>query len=232
MIDLSIVLPVYNERETIESVLKEWKKQLAKSKVSYQFIVCEDGSSDGTSELLRKIQPKYQLVLDQKETRRGYGGAVIDGIVTAKSKYILSIDSDGQCDPADFPKIWNIREKADIVIGWRVKRADAVQRKIFSGAFKAYFRLLFPTTIHDPSAPFVLYKKRKVMPYLEYYRYLREGFWWGFIATAVKTKMSVIEVPINHRLRTNGETVVYKPNKIPGIAVRNLFGLTRLALAK
>jgi len=232
MIDLSIVLPVYNERETIESVLKEWKKQLTKTDVSYQFIVCEDGSSDGTSELLRKIKDKYQLVLDQKETRRGYGGAVIDGIVRAKSKYILSIDSDGQCDPADFPTVWEMKKKADIIIGWRVNRADALQRKIFSGAFKTYFKLLFPTPIHDPSAPFVLYEKKKVMPYLEYYRYLKEGFWWGFIAAAVKTRMSVVETPINHRLRANGETVVYKPEKIPGIAIRNLIGLTKLALAR
>lgn len=232
MKDLAIVLPVYNEKETIESVLKEWKKELAKYKLTYQFVVCEDGSKDGTSELLKKIKSKYDLLLNQKKSRRGYGGAVIDGIVEAKTRYILSIDSDGQCDPKDFGKFWKRKDKADILIGWRVNRADALQRKIFSGAFKAYFKLLFPTKIHDPSAPFVLYKKRQVLPYLNYFRYLKEGFWWGFVGTAVKKKMTIVEIPINHRLRANGETVVYKTEKIPGIAIRNLVGLSKLALVE
>lgn len=232
MSKVSIVLPVYNERKTIEPVLKEWGRELGKIGISHEFVVCEDGSTDGTGEFLRKIKKKYKLSLNQKEGRRGYGGAVIDGIKTAKSPYILSIDSDGQCDPKDFKKFWDSREKADIIIGWRTDRADAMQRKLFSFMFKTVFKSLFPTAIHDPSAPFVLYKKKTVLPYLNYYRYLKEGFWWGFVGTAVKKKLTLHELPMNHKKRLNGETVVYKTEKIPSIAFRNLVGLFKLKLAK
>ena len=232
MSKVSIILPVYNERKTIEPVLREWSRELKKLKVSFEFVVCEDGSTDGTSEFLKKIKPKYNLSLDQKKSRRGYRGAVIDGIKTAKSQWLLSIDSDGQCDPKDFGKFWKNKNKAEILIGWRTDRADAIQRKIFSFFFKTVFKLLFPIGIHDPSAPFVLYKKKTVLPYLKYYRYLKEGFWWGFIGTAVKKGLSVFELPMNHRVRLNGETVVYKTEKIPSIAFRNLVGLARLKFAR
>jgi glycosyltransferase involved in cell wall biosynthesis len=225
---VSIIFPVYNEKETIEHVLKEWEIEFIKQKVIYEFVVCEDGSTDGTSEFLKKIKEKYNLNLNQAKKRRGYGGAVIDGIRSAKYKYLLSIDSDGQCDPKDFTKFWKNRNKADILIGWRTIRADAIQRKLFSTLFKIVFKILFPTTIHDPSAPFVLYKKKTILPYLKYYKFLKEGFWWGFIGTAVKKNLTIYELPINHRNRLNGETVVYKANKIPSIAIRNLIGLFKI----
>ena len=142
----------------------------------------------------------------------------------------MSIDSDGQCDPSDFSKFWENRNRADIIIGWRTERADAIQRKVFSYLFKSVFKLLFPTQVHDPSAPYVLYKKKTILHYLKYYKFLIEGFWWGFIGTAVKKGLTVYELPINHRERLNGESVVYKINNVPGIALRNLVGLIKLKL--
>lgn len=229
---LSIVLPVYNERDSIEIVLKEWKNTLQKLKISYAFVICEDGSTDGTSTFLKKIKKKYNFQLSQVKKRRGYGGAVIDGIMLAKSTYILSIDSDGQCDPQDFSKIWNKKSKADVIIGWRKKRADAFQRKIFSKLFFTLHKILFFHNIHDPSAPFVLYKKETVFPYLKYLRYLKEGFWWGFIGMCIKKRLSLYEIKINHKFRLKGDTVVYKANKIPSIAIRNIMGLFKLKFSK
>lgn len=232
MDDLAVILPVYNERGTVEKVLQEWKKELNKYKIKYRFIICEDGSTDGTSQLLKKIQKKYQLILNQVKHRRGYGKAVLDGIKSANSKYILNIDSDGQCHPKDFSKFWRNKDKADIIIGWRRKRADPFHRKIFSFMFKCVFKILFPTKIHDPSAPFVLYKRKTILPYLKhhlkYLQYLKEGFWWGFIGTAVKKKLIIYEIPINHRKRLKGKTVVYKPGKILSIGFKNLIGLIML----
>lgn len=228
MDDLNIILPVYNEKDTIEIVLKEWRNELDKFNFKYHFIICEDGSTDGTKELLKKIKKNYNLILNQKQKRRGYGGAVIDGIKTANSRYILSIDSDGQCDPKDFGKFWKNKDKADVIIGWRKKRADPPQRKIFSLMFKIIFKLLFPTSIHDPSCPFVLFKKKTIDPHLKYLVFLKEGFWWGFVGMCAKKKLSICEIPINHRKRLRGDTVVYKTNKIPSIAFRNLIGLVKL----
>jgi dolichol-phosphate mannosyltransferase len=232
MIQLSVILPVHNEKNSIEKVLKEWKRELDKQKIEYLFIVCEDGSTDGTKDLLAKLQKKYPLGLNQKQKRRGYGTAVIDGIKSADSEYVLCIDSDGQCDPDDFSKFWNNKEKTHVTIGWRKKRADPLQRRIFSLLFKTVFIILFPTNIHDPSAPFVLFKKQKIMPYIKHLVHLKEGFWWGFVGMCTKKNLSIYERQINHRERTSGTTQVYKLNKILGISIRNLIGLFKLKLAK
>lgn len=228
MNQLSVILPVYNEKETLGKVLKEWKKELELLNISHQFIICEDGSTDGTKELLSKIQKKYKLIINQKKERRGYGGAVIDGMKESNSRYILSIDSDGQCDPADFEAFWQARKQADVIIGWRTARADALQRKIFSFFFKSAFKLMFPTSLHDPSAPFVLYQKKTFIPYLYQLSFLKEGFWWGFVGTCIRRGINLYELPINHRERFAGDTQVYHLKKIPSIAIRNLVGLIRL----
>lgn len=229
-LDLNVILPVYNERETIESVLIEWEKELKKIGIKYKFIVCEDGSNDGTSKFLRSIKKKYQLILDQKLYRRGYGGAVIDGIMKADSKYILSIDSDGQCDPKDFKKFWKHKNMSDIIIGYRIKRADPLKRIIFSNLFGLVFRTLFPSNekIIDPSCPYLLYKKETVLPLINYFKYLKEGFWWGFIGASFKHNLSIYQIPVKHRERAFGETVVYQNNKIVSIAIRNLIGIFKL----
>ena len=232
MINLSVILPVYNERRSIEKVIQEWQKELNKYKIDYQMIICEDGSTDGTTEFLKKIKKKYNLTLNQSKERRGYGKAVISGIKISQSKYILSIDSDGQCDPKDFNKFWKQKNKADVIIGWRTKRADPLQRRIYSFFFKVLFKLLFPVDIHDPSCPYVLYQREQIMPHLKYLKFLKEGFWWGFIGTAYKKNFSIHEIPINHRKRFQGDTVVYKINRIPSIVFRNILGLVRLKIKK
>jgi len=228
---LSIILPVHNEKESIERVLLEWIEEIKKHVYSYSFIICEDGSTDGTKELLHKLRKKYNLILEQKQYRRGYGQAVIDGIETATSDYILCIDSDGQCDPLDFKKFWEHRDIKDVVIGRRIFRADPFQRKVFSRLFKTFFSLLFPTHIKDPSAPFVLFKKQTVKAHLSYLIYLKEGFWWGFVGMCVKKNLSLHEIPITHRKRLVGNTKVYQLNHIASIALRNILGLIQMRLS-
>jgi len=232
MDDLTVILPVYNEKESVERVIKEWATELNKCSVRYHLMVCEDGSTDGTKQVLERIKKQYRLILNQQGTRRGYGNAIVDGLKATVSRYVLCIDSDGQCDPRDFRKFWLYRNQSLVLIGWRTKRADVAQRKVFSFLFKTLFSLLFPLSIHDPSAPFVLCQTTAIIPHLRYLTFLREGFWWGFIGMCMKKDLMVREIPIRHRPRFNGNTQVYTINKIPAIAVKNIIGLILLKLAK
>jgi len=232
MKDLSIVLPVYNEVTSIARVLKEWNDVIESLGLRYEFIICEDGSTDGTKELLEELKNEYPIRLSQNNSRRGYGRAVIEGITLADTEYVFCTDSDGQCDPEDFKTFWQKRKEADVLIGWRTHRQDSLLRKVYSGLFKRIFKLLFPSNLHDPSAPFVLFRKEKVINYLNYLSYLREGFWWGFIGMCHKKNLSVKEIPINHRLRIDGGTRVFVFSRIFDIAYRNVLGLIKLRLAK
>jgi len=226
--NLSIIFPVYNEAGSIEKVIQEWIFKLNKLGVNYQIILCEDGSTDGTSQIVKNLKDIYGLTLNQKANRRGYGKALIDGIKAAKFDNILCADSDGQCDPNDLRKFLEAFGTAEVLIGQRVRRADAISRIIYSTVFGMLFYKLFPIEIHDPSAPFTLFSRKRFLKLSHYLLYLEEGFWWGFVATCVKKNVSIKEIQINHRKRFDGDTQVYKPSKIFKVALRNVIGLFRL----
>jgi glycosyltransferase involved in cell wall biosynthesis len=232
MLELNIILPVHNEVNCIGNVLQEWKDEVEKLDISYGFVICEDGSTDGTKELLIKLKDKFPISLSQKDARRGYGKAVVDGIKMADSHFTLCIDSDGQCDPKDFNEFWRNRDAADVLIGWRTDRQDTFLRKLYSGSFKKIFNMLFSSGLHDPSAPFVLFNKQNIVNNLKYLFFLQEGFWWGFVAMCHKKNLKVKEIPIDHRLRKDGGTRVFIFSKIFNIALRNIAGLIKLKLAK
>ncbi len=231
MDDLTVILPVYNEKDSLPLVLKEWKKILTGLRIPYHFLICEDGSTDGTKIVLQHMKKRYNLILNQKNSRRGYSKALVDGIMSARTLFFLFIDSDGQCDPKDFPKFWKKRDRTPVLIGWRVIRVDPWQRLLFSSYFKLLFRFLFPNALHDPSAPFVLCRRKTILPLARYLTHLKEGFWWGFVGTCLKKHIAIAELPINHRARIKGETQIYKFSAIGQIAIRNSIGLFKLKFA-
>lgn len=231
MYDLNVILPVYNERQSIHKIIVDWSKELNKYNFSYHLLICEDGSSDGTQILLDKLKKTYPIILFSHKKRLGYGKAIINGIKHARSKYILCVDSDGQYDPKDFSKFWYNKDKADVIFGWRVNRSDPFYRLFFSSLFKTTFWLLFGLPVHDPSNPFSLFKKKVVVPYINYLSYLNEGFWWGFMGMCVKNKLSVFELPIQHKKRKTGTTSIFHWNVITQIGLKNLLGLIRLRKA-
>jgi len=148
---ISIVLPVFNEVKSLEYVLSVWNRYLNKKKILHEFVICEDGSTDGTKELIVKLQKKYPISNQSVKDRRGYGLGVISGIIASKYDYILCIDSDGQCMPDSFLEFYNNKHMADILIGNRNPRNDPIIRIIYSKLFKIVHDYLFNTKIKDPS---------------------------------------------------------------------------------
>lgn len=230
--ELSVVFPIYNEEETIEQTLLEWKNTLDGLKINYELILAEDGSTDNTKKILHKLLLKYKdsFVSNIDDKKRGYSNAVISSISLATGDYILFLDSDGQVDSEDFIKFWKKKHLLEngILIGNRVERKDSLQRFLMSKAFLILHRILFFSDIKDPSCPYILCETKfaqKINPYL---RFMIEGCWWGFTAICIKKKMQINQIEINHRLRIIGKTNVFHLHKIPSIALRNIFGLIKL----
>ena len=230
--ELSVIFPIYNEEKTIKKTLLEWKSVLNKLSINYEMIIAEDGSTDKTKEILYKLilHNKKKFISNIKNKKRGYAEAVRSSINIASGKYILSVDSDGQCDPNDFKKFWKKRSLLDnsIFLGNRIKRKDNLQRLIMSKIFLIFHRILFFSKIKDPSCPYVFCEKKlfkKINPYL---KFMVEGFWWGFVAICLKKKIKIYQINVNHRLRLSGKTNVFHIHKIPSIALRNIFGLIKL----
>ncbi|MBI3379832.1 glycosyltransferase family 2 protein [Candidatus Gottesmanbacteria bacterium] len=229
MKQLQIILPVHNEEESIEKTVSEIYNIISK-KVDFEFIICEDGSRDNTKKVLAKLSKKYPIKLISENDPKGYSRAVIDGFKAATSPFVLVIDSDGQCDPHDFSKFWKLRKKFDVIIGYRKKRSDPWQRIILSSSYKRLYNLLFATPIHDPSCPYVLVQRKKILSLLPILGILREGFWWEFIARVSQAKLKLAELPVKHRKRIDGETRVYTLFKIPKIGFTHVVGIIRIWL--
>ena len=217
---LSVIFPIYNEEKTIKRTLIEWKNILDKLSINYEMIIAEDGSTDNTKEVLNNliIKNKKKFISNIKNKKRGYADAVRSSVKIAKGKYILSVDSDGQCDPKDFIKFWKKRYLLNnsVMIGHRFKRNDTKQRLLMSKFFLLFHRILFFSNIKDPSCPYIFCKTsffKKINPYL---KFMIEGFWWGFIAICLKKNVKIYQIKINHRKRASGKTNVFllKKNSI------------------
>jgi hypothetical protein len=125
-----------------------------------------------------------------------------------------------------------MREDYDLIVGWRVRRADPLSRKIMSRSFKLYHRVLFGTRLHDPSCNVMLMKRAVVESLVPKMGRLVEGFQWEFVARAIKAGVKIGELELNHRPRASGRSAVYKPTRVPDIAWRNGIGLLKVWLGR
>jgi glycosyltransferase involved in cell wall biosynthesis len=224
---VSVILPVHNEADSIEAVVREIYDELS-PRVDVHFVICEDGSRDGTKEVLTALAAELPMTLEMSDGRKGYSQAVLDGLRLVKTPYFLCLDSDGQCDPSDFWALWERRDAADVVIGNRVDRQDTWQRRTQSRAFRAVFRAFFSVRLNDPSCPFVLGRPTVVECLPADHPVLDQGFWWEFVARVSGHALRIEEVPVRHRVRAAGTTKVYTWKTIPGIARSHLAGLARI----
>jgi dolichol-phosphate mannosyltransferase len=225
--DVQVLLPIHNEGESIESTIQEMYSTIS-GFARVQFILCEDGSTDNTKEVLRRVARDVPAKLLLSEARKGYSKAVQDGMLAADAPYLLCLDSDGQCDPQDFRRIYEARHGTDVVIGWRVDRADNWMRKAMSGAFYCLWKALYRCPIHDPSCPFMLARRDVVLSLARQMGAMKEGFWWEFMARVHRVGYSIREFPVHHRDRAAGTTQVYRLKKLPGIGYRHFMALFRI----
>jgi glycosyltransferase involved in cell wall biosynthesis len=227
---IDVVVPVHNEGTSIGVTLREFYDKVAvRSKIPIRFVVCEDGSNDDTVPVLRAVASDLPLKLISDPVRKGYSRAVIDGLRESDTEWVACIDSDGQCDPDDFPHLAALRNGADLIIGWRTLRSDPWIRKLMSRAFGVVYRVYFDVRLHDPSCPYILIRRISLKRILAgNVGILRQGFWWEFVARATALGLTIKEAPVHHRIRSSGKTQIYQPANVPRIAMEHLFGLQKL----
>jgi len=201
--ELSIVIPVYNEQDSIQNLYDSLTAILENSGKSYEVILVDDGSTDGTFERLEDVHLKnscFKVI----RFRRNFGQtqAMRAGFDNAKGDIIITLDADLQNDPADIPAIIEkMNEGYDIVSGWRKNRKDnTVSRKIPSIIANKIISSLFNVRIHDYGCTLKGYRKDvldNIELYGEMHRYIPAiASWMG---------VKVAEIVVNHRPRKFGK---------------------------
>jgi dolichol-phosphate mannosyltransferase len=225
--EVDVLLPIHNEAESIAATVREIYEELSPI-ASVRFLLCEDGSRDNTKDVLRELASSVPAKLLLSDARKGYSRAVRDGMMEMDAPFLLCLDSDGQCDPKDFRQFWERRNDADVLIGWRVHRADNAMRKCMSGVFFAIWKMLYRAPIHDPSCPFVLARREVIQSVCGSMGAMREGFWWEFSARVSRRGFKLLEFPIHHRDRAAGVTQVYRLGKLPRIGYEHFMALFQI----
>ena len=176
--DLSIVIPLYNEEESVEALYEEVRAAADRLGREYEVLLVDDGSTDGTAAKLREVcarDPRFQAL----RFRRNYGqtAALQAGFDQARGKVVLTLDGDLQNDPGDFGLLLaTLDEGYDVVCGWRRHRQDKLlTRRIPSMAANWLIGVLTGTRIHDNGCTLKAYRAevvKRARLYAEMHRFL------------------------------------------------------------
>lgn len=162
--ELSVFFPTYNEEKNIERVVKIAKKVLQKIAGRWEIIIVNDGSKDKTYEVAVKLaESDKRIRVVNHKVNKGYGGALKTGFGSAKYEWVAFTDSDGQFDFAEITKFIKEQRKtaAEIVLGFRLKRADSFMRKVYTWGWTYVLpRMLFGLKVRDYSCGFKLIKRK------------------------------------------------------------------------
>jgi len=200
--EVSVVIPVFNERENLRPLHRELGDAMARLGRSYEVIYIDDGSSDGSRDVLRRIHdedPHVRLLI----FRRNFGqtAAVAAGFGATRGDIVVTLDGDLQNDPADIPMlVARLEEGYDLVSGWRRDRKDVfLHRRLPSLVANWFIRLTTNVRVHDYGCMLKVYRgevARSLRLYGEMHRFIP--------AIAGDMGARIAEVVVNHRPRVHG----------------------------
>ena len=202
MTDISIVVPVYNEIESVPPLCEQLEKVLSGLDRTSEIVLVDDGSTDGTWDTLKACAAQYpRLRLVRLRRNFGQTAAMSAGFHAARGDIIITLDADLQNDPADIPKLLaKMDEGYDVVSGWRAKRKDPFfSRTLPSRLANALISKITGVALHDYGCTLKAYRA-EVLKNLHLY-----GEMHRFIpALASWVGCSLAEIPVDHHPRKFG----------------------------
>jgi glycosyltransferase involved in cell wall biosynthesis len=200
--ELSIVVPVFNEEENVEPLIREIHSVVSSLEKSYEIIVVDDGSRDGTFTLLSRLH-QSQPTLHVIRLKRNFGqtAALAAGLAYAQGEIVVLMDGDGQNDPADIPALLaKIEQGNDLVVGWRFERQDPLlNRRLPSMIANHLISWTTKVKLHDYGCTLKAMRKdiaKGLRLYGEMHRFIP--------AIAYERGAQVAELKVNHRARLHG----------------------------
>lgn len=156
---LYIVIPAYNEKDTIEEVINDWYPVIEKIGADSRLIIINDGSTDDTFHVMEKYAKSLKQFVPLTKKNSGHGATLLYGYKYAISHgadFIFQTDSDGQTLSEEFWPFWELRNQYKMIIGQRCKREDGKERIFVTKVLKVVIRICFGVIVPDANTPFRL----------------------------------------------------------------------------
>ena len=201
--ELSIIIPVFNEEESILELAEEISGVMKDLSAEYELIFIDDGSRDSSYDKIKSLADKDSRI-NGVRFRRNYGkaAALSEGFRISKGKMIVTMDSDLQDDPAEIPGLMKkLDEGFDVISGWKKNRKDPWTKRFPSKIFNLVTRMMSGIRIHDFNCGLKIYRSdvfKTVKVYGELHRYIP--------VLAKLAGFNVSELVVNHRPRKFGKT--------------------------
>jgi len=232
MAEKIVVIPTYNEKENVSAILHS----VFDLQQDFHVIVIDDGSPDGTAQIVKDLQLKFpgQLFIEERRGKQGLGTAYIHGFKWAIARgyqYIFEMDADFSHNPNDLPRLYDACKNggADVAIGSRYVKGGGVvnwpsDRRALSKGGSVYTRMITWMPVRDPTAGFMCYKKEVLETInLDQIVFVGYAFQIEMKFAAWKLHFKLKEVPIIFQDRTQGTS---KMNK--GIIKEGVLGVLKL----
>ena len=201
-LDLSIVIPVYNERDNLVPLEEKLEKVLSKLQLSYEIIMVDDGSVDGSPHIINSIKnnnPRIKLI--RFGSNHGQSAAFAAGFKAARGKYFVTLDADLQNNPADIPLLLEKMDEYDMVCGWRFKRNDPWIKRVSSKIGNAVRNSLSQEEIADTGCSLKAFR-RECFNNVKIFKGMHR-----FFPTLMKMEgFRVTQVKVSHHPRLHGES--------------------------
>jgi dolichol-phosphate mannosyltransferase len=201
-IEISVVVPVFNEEENLPILIPKLIGVLKRLKLPYEVIFVDDGSSDGSRKLLRDtVSQNPSIRLIGFKENRGLSTALIVGMREAQGKIIITLDSDLQNDPQDIPRLLGYLDRYDMATGWRQKREDSWLKRVSSKIANTIRNRWSGEDIKDSACTLRVFKKECIKEIPVFNGMHR------FLSTLVKIEgYRFVEVPVSHHPRKFGKS--------------------------
>jgi len=203
--NLSLIIPAFEEAESLALLHKQITDVLHDSSLSYEIIMVDDGSRDNTWEVISKLHDNDQRIKAIKFQRNyGKAAALNEGFRLAKGNVVITFDADLQDDPAEIPALYKmiVEEEFDLVSGWKKKRHDPISKRLPSKLYNKVLRMMSGIKLHDMNCGLKAYKN-EVVKHIEVY-----GEMHRFIPVIVKRAgyIRIGEKIVHHRKRQYGKS--------------------------
>ena len=200
---VSIVVPLLDERDALPGLIDEIDAMTATSGLDCELIFVDDGSTDGSGEYLNeRASERADMIVIDLGRNVGKSGALAAGFERSRGTFVVTLDGDGQDDPAEIPALLaKLAEGYDLVSGWKQDRQDPARRRWASRLFNRATAWISGVDLHDFNNGLKAYRGERVRSlqiYGEMHRFIP--------VLGAQQGWEVAEIPVNHRPRVHGRT--------------------------